>query len=257
MADILPEVRFKVAVASGKGGVGKSTVTANLALALSRLGYQVGLLDADIYGPSQQLMMGIAEKPYVDKSDNRILPIQRYGVRIATLGVLMDVEKPAIWRGPMVMKAVDQLLAGVRWGKLDFLLVDLPPGTGDVQLTLTQRTALSGAVVVTTPQEVALIDARKGITMFQKVGVAVLGIIENMSYYVCRQCGHEETIFKRGGGRQLAEALSVPFLGEVPIDPQVVIGGDSGQPIVALDPESAAARTYARAAETVAKGLGA
>jgi ATP-binding protein involved in chromosome partitioning len=257
MADLLPDVRFKVAVASAKGGVGKSTVTANLAVALGRLGYAVGLMDADIYGPSQQMMMGIDEKPYVDKHDHRLLPIQRHGVWVATLGALMDPDRPAVWRGPMLMKAVDQLVAGVRWGRLDFLLVDLPPGTGDVQLTLSQRVALSGAVVVTTPQEVALIDARKGIAMFQQVSVPILGILENMSYYVCGQCGHEETIFKRGGGREMAGRLGVPFLGEVPIDPDVVIGGDSGRPIVASHPDSASARAYVNAAETIAKALGA
>ena len=255
MADLLPDVRFKVAVASAKGGVGKSTVTANLAVALVRLGYAVGLMDADIYGPSQQIMMGIDEKPYVDKHDHRLLPIQRHGVWIATLGALMDPGQPAVWRGPMLMKAVDQLLAGVRWGRLDFLLVDLPPGTGDVQLSLTQRIALSGAVIVTTPQEVALIDARKGIAMFQRAGVPVLGIVENMSFYRCAECGHEETIFKRGGGREMAERLGVPFLGEVPIDPAVVTGGDSGKPIVSLAPESAAARAYAGAAGVVARAL--
>jgi ATP-binding protein involved in chromosome partitioning len=255
VADLLPDVRFKVAVASAKGGVGKSTVTANLAVALARLGYKVGLMDADIYGPSQQMMMGIAEKPYVDKHDGRLLPIQRHGVWVATLGAVIDVERPAIWRGPMLMKAVDQLLAGVRWGRLDFLIVDLPPGTGDVQLSLTQRIALSGAVIVTTPQEVALIDARKGTAMFRKVGVPVLGIIENMSYYLCPQCGHEDEIFKRGGGQEMAERLGVPFLGEIPLDRRVVIGGDSGRPIVTLEPESAAARTCANAAEAVARAL--
>lgn len=252
---LLPDVRFKVAVASGKGGVGKSTVTANLAVALSELGYRVGLMDADIYGPSQQIMMGIDEKPYVDKNDNRLLPIQRHGVFVATLGALMDLDQPAVWRGPMVMKAVDQLLAGVRWGQKDFLLVDLPPGTGDVQLTLTQRIALSGAIIVTTPQDVALIDARKGLNMFRKMGVPVLGIIENMSHYVCPDCGREERIFKRGGGRQTAETLEVPFLGEIPIDPKIVIGGDSGKPIVALEPESPAARTYMAVAGTIARAL--
>ncbi|PYQ06670.1 MAG: ATP-binding protein [Acidobacteria bacterium] len=257
MADLLPDVRLKVAVASAKGGVGKSTMTANLAVALVRLGYAVGLMDADIYGPSQQMMMGIDEKPYVDKHDHRLLPMQRHGVWVATLGALMDPDRPAVWRGPMLMKAVDQLVAGVRWGRLDFLLVDLPPGTGDVQLTLTQRIALSGAVIVTTPQEVALIDARKGVAMFKQVGVPILGILENMSYYVCGQCGHQETIFKRGGGREMAGRLGVPFLGEVPIDPDVVIGGDSGTPIVALDPGCAAARAYVSAAEVVAKALGA
>ena len=255
MADLLPDVRFKVAVASAKGGVGKSTVTANLAVALARLGYAVGLMDADIYGPTQQMMMGVDEKPYVDKHDHRLLPIQRHGVWVATLGALMDPDRPAVWRGPMLMKAVDQLVAGVRWGRLDFLLVDLPPGTGDVQLSLSQRIALSGAVIVTTPQEVALIDARKGVAMFQKVDVPILGIVENMAYYLCGQCGHEETIFKRGGGREMAERLGVPFLGEVPLDPSVVVGADSGRPIVALRPDSAAARTCVGAAETLARAL--
>jgi ATP-binding protein involved in chromosome partitioning len=253
--DLLPDVRFKVAVASGKGGVGKSTLTANLALALVRLGQRVGLLDGDIYGPYQQLMMGIDEKPFVDKKDNKLLTIERHGVRVATLGAVMNADEPAVWRGPMVMKAVDQLLAGVRWGRLDFLLVDLPPGTGDVQLTLTQRVSLSGAVIVTTPQEVALIDARKGLNMFRKMNVPLLGIVENMSYYLCPQCGHEEGIFKRGGGRKTAEALKVPFLGEIPIDPRIAEGGDSGQPILALAPESPSAQAYLRVAEMVKGAL--
>jgi ATP-binding protein involved in chromosome partitioning len=252
---LLGDVHFKVAVASGKGGVGKSTVTANLAVALVRLGYRVGLMDADIYGPSQQMMMGVDEKPYVDKNDDRLLPVQRHGVFVATLGALMDVDQPAVWRGPMVMKAVDQLLAGVRWGQKDFLLVDLPPGTGDVQLTLTQRIALSGAIIVTTPQDVALIDARKGLNMFRKVGVPALGLIENMSQYVCSECGHEESIFKRGGGRETAQRLDVPFLGEIPIDPRIVISGDSGKPIVALEPDSPAAVIYMAIAEKLARGL--
>ncbi|HYB52938.1 MAG TPA: Mrp/NBP35 family ATP-binding protein, partial [Thermoanaerobaculia bacterium] len=222
-ANILPDVRFAVAVASGKGGVGKSTVAANLALALERLGRRVGLMDSDIYGPSQQMMMGISEKPYVNES-NRIVPIERYGVRVMSLGFLMDVDQPVIWRGPMVMKAVEQFLQDVAWGKLDFLVVDLPPGTGDAQLTLTQKIHLAGAVIVTTPQDVSLIDARKGLAMFQKVNVPVLGIVENMSYFVCPQCGHREEIFKHGGGRRTAQALRVPFLGEIPLDPKVAVG---------------------------------
>ena len=252
---LLPEVRFKVAVASGKGGVGKSTVTANLAVALARMGYRVGLLDADIYGPSQQMMMGVDEKPYVDKNDHRLVPIRRHGVAVATLGALMEVDQPAVWRGPMVMKAVDQLLAGVRWGQKDFLLVDLPPGTGDVQLSITQRIALSGAIIVTTPQDVALIDARKGLAMMRKMGVPALGLVENMSHYVCPQCGHDEAIFKRGGGRATAERMDIPFLGEIPIDPRVAIGGDSGQPIVERHPDSPAALVYMAIAESLARGL--
>jgi len=253
----LAQIRFKVAVASGKGGVGKSTVTANLAVALARLGYKVGLMDLDIYGPSQQMMMGISEKPFVDADDSLLQPQVRHGVRVATLGALMDVDQPAVWRGPMVMKAVEQLLTGVRWGLLDFLIADLPPGTGDVQLTLSQKAALSGAVIVTTPQDVALVDARKGLAMFQKVGVRVLGLVENMASYVCPSCGHVDHPFKHGGGRTTAEKLSIPFLGEVPMHPRIVEGGDSGIPIVELEPESVAARAFINAARVVASTLGA
>jgi len=251
---ILPEVRFTIAVASGKGGVGKSTVAANLALALERVGKRVGLMDSDIYGPSQQMMMGIDEKPYVNEA-NQIVPVERYGVRVMSLGFLMDVDQPVIWRGPMVMKAVEQFLQDVAWGRLDFLVIDLPPGTGDAQLTLTQKIHLSGAVIVTTPQDVSLIDARKGLAMFQKVNVPVLGIVENMSYYVCPSCGHREEIFKHGGGRRTAEALQVPFLGEIPLDPKVVAGGDAGRPIVASDPRSAVSEAYLRIAEGIARRL--
>jgi ATP-binding protein involved in chromosome partitioning len=255
-ASILAQVRYKVAVASGKGGVGKSTVAANLSLALERVGHRVGLMDSDIYGPSQQMMMGIDEKPYVNEN-NQIVPIERYGVKVMSLGFLMDVDQPVIWRGPMVMKAVEQFLQDVAWGKLDFLLIDLPPGTGDAQLTLTQKIHLSGAVIVTTPQDVSLIDARKGLAMFQKVNVPVLGIVENMSYFICPQCGHREEIFKHGGGRRTAEQLKVPFLGEIPLDPKVAIGGDAGEPIVAAEPKSGVTAAYLRIAEEIAKQLGA
>ncbi|MGE5276621.1 MAG: Mrp/NBP35 family ATP-binding protein [Acidobacteriota bacterium] len=253
-ANILPDVRFSIAVASGKGGVGKSTVAANLALALERIGRRVGLMDSDIYGPSQQMMMGISEKPYVNES-NQIVPIERYGVRVMSLGFLMDADQPVIWRGPMVMKAVEQFLQDVAWGKLDFLVIDLPPGTGDAQLTLTQKIHLAGAVIVTTPQDVSLIDARKGLAMFQKVNVPVLGIVENMSYYVCPECGHREEIFKHGGGRKTAEELRVPFLGEIPLDPKVAVGGDAGRPIVAAEPESPVTEAYLRIAEEVVRQL--
>ncbi len=255
-ANILPEVRFAIAVASGKGGVGKSTVAANLALAFERLGRRVGLMDSDIYGPSQQMMMGISEKPYVNES-NQIVPIERYGVRVMSLGFLMDVDQPVIWRGPMVMKAVEQFLQDVAWGKLDFLVIDLPPGTGDAQLTLTQKVHLSGAVIVTTPQDVSLIDARKGLAMFQKVNVPVLGIVENMSYFLCPQCGHREEIFKHGGGHRTADELHVPFLGEIPLDPKVAIGGDAGRPIVAAEPQSPVTEAYLRIAEEIIRQLGA
>ena len=251
---ILAQVRYKVAVASGKGGVGKSTVAANLALALERVGHRVGLMDSDIYGPSQQMMMGIDEKPYVNEN-NQIVPIDRYGVKVMSLGFLMDVDQPVIWRGPMVMKAVEQFLQDVAWGALDFLVIDLPPGTGDAQLTLTQKIHLSGAVIVTTPQDVSLIDARKGLAMFQKVNVPVLGIVENMSYYLCTKCGHREEIFKHGGGRRTAEQLHVPFLGEIPLDTRVALGGDSGRPIVAGEPKSDVTEAYLRIAEQVAQAV--
>lgn len=254
-AALLADVRFKIAVASGKGGVGKSTVAANLALALSRLGSTVGLMDSDIYGPSQQMMMGIDEKPFLNEG-NQIVPIEKFGVRVMSLGFLMDVDQPVIWRGPMVMKAVEQFLQDVSWGKLDFLVVDLPPGTGDAQLTLTQKIHLSGAVIVTTPQDVALIDARKGLAMFQKVNVPVLGIVENMSYFVCRKCGHREEIFKHGGGERTASKLNVPFLGAIPLDPAVAIGGDAGVPIVAAEPESPVTHAFLRIAETIQQRLG-
>lgn len=254
--EYLQQTRFTIAVASGKGGVGKSTVSANLALALARLGYKVGLLDCDIYGPSQQMMMGIAERPLVDDKE-KILPIERWGVRVMSIGFLMDADTPVIWRGPMIYKAIEQFLGDVAWGEQDFLVVDLPPGTGDAQLTLSQKVALDGAVIVSTPQDVALIDARKGLAMFQKVNVPVLGIIENMSYYECPKCGNRDEIFKHGGGKTTADLLGVPFLGEVPIDPRVALAGDAGKPIVASEPDSVVAKAFLKLAESVAKTLGA
>jgi ATP-binding protein involved in chromosome partitioning len=252
-AEMLPGVKYKIAVASGKGGVGKSTVSTNLALALHALGYSVGMLDADIYGPSQQMMLGIEGRPQIDETDEKIIPMMNHGIKTMSLGLITDPDTPVIWRGPMVMKALDPFLTDVKWGELDFLIIDLPPGTGDAQLTLTQKVPLSGAVVVTTPQDVALIDARKGLAMFRKVNVPVLGIIENMSYFICRHCGEREEIFGHGGGRKTAELLGVPFLGEIPIDPKVVVGGDTGAPIVVLDPSSAAAQAFRTLAATVAK----
>ena len=250
---ILPGVRYKIAVASGKGGVGKSTVSTNLALSLRALGYTVGLLDADIYGPSQQMMLGISGRPEIDETDEKIVPMENHGIKTMSLGLITDPDTPVIWRGPMVMKALDQFLTDVKWGELDFMVIDLPPGTGDAQLTLTQKVPLTGAVVVTTPQDVALIDARKGLAMFRKVNVPVLGIIENMSFYNCRHCGQREEIFGHGGGKKTAEMLGVPFLGEVPIDPKVVVGGDTGEPIVILEPDSPAAMAFKELANRVAK----
>jgi ATP-binding protein involved in chromosome partitioning len=249
--ELLPGVKYKIAVASGKGGVGKSTVSTNLALALRDLGYSVGMLDADIYGPSQQMMLGIAGHPQIDESDEKIMPMENHGVKTMSLGLITDPDTPVIWRGPMVMKALDQFLSDVKWGQLDFMIIDLPPGTGDAQLTMTQKVPLTGAVVVTTPQDVALIDARKGLAMFRKVNVPVLGIVENMSYYICRHCGEREEIFGHGGGHRTADMLGVPFLGEVPLDPKVVVGGDTGEPIVVLDPTSVAAQAFREIARSI------
>src|SRR6202011_2920810 len=227
----------KIAVASGRGGVGKSTVSTNLSLALRALGYTVGLLDADIYGPSQQMMLGIEGRPQIDDRDEKIMPMENHGVKTMSLGLITDPDTPVIWRGPMVMKALDQFLTDVKWGTLDFMIIDLPPGTGDAQLTLTQKVPLTGAVVVTTPQDVALIDARKGLAMFRKVSVPVLGIIENMSYFLCPKCGERSEIFGHGGARDEAQKLGVPFLGEIPLHLDIRTTSDSGHPIVVSQPD--------------------
>ncbi len=246
---LIPDVRHVVAVASGKGGVGKSTVAANLAVKLGQLGYKVGLLDADIYGPSVPLMFGITDKPRVD--GNRILPFEKYGIKLMSLGFIMETDTPVIWRGPMVMRAIEQMLGDVEWGELDYLVLDLPPGTGDAQLTVTQKVPLAGAVIVTTPQDVALIDARKGLAMFKKVNVPVIGIIENMSSFVCPHCGEVTDIFKRGGGERTAEILQTAFLGAIPLDPKIVLGGDAGVPIVVAEPDGPHAEAFRRVAEAV------
>lgn len=246
---LIPEVRHVVAVASGKGGVGKSTVAANLAVTLGQQGHRVGLLDADIYGPSVPTMFGIHDKPRL--RGERLLPFERYGIRVMSLGFLIDMDTPVIWRGPMVMRALEQLLGDVEWGALDYLVVDLPPGTGDAQLTLSQRVPMSGAVIVTTPQDVALIDARKGLAMFQKVNVPVVGIIENMSTFICPHCGKATDIFKSGGGEHTAEVLGTPFLGRIPLDPAIVEGGDSGTPIVVAQPSGPHAAAFGTIADAV------
>ena len=251
---LLPEVTNVVAVASGKGGVGKSTVAANLAVRLAQLGQRVGLLDADIYGPSVPIMFGIDERPRI--VGERLIPFEKYGIRLMSLGFVLDVDTPVIWRGPMVMKAIEQLLGDVEWGALDFLVVDLPPGTGDAQLTLTQKVPMSGAVIVSTPQDVALIDARKGLAMFRKVNVPVLGLIENMSGFACPHCGERTDVFKSGGGRAVSEALGIRFLGRIPLDPAIVLGGDRGEPVV-VDEENAAHReAFATVAEAVIEEVG-
>lgn len=233
-ADLLPGVKNTIAVASGKGGVGKSTVAVNLAVSLALDGSRVGLLDADIYGPSIPLMMGISEKPRI--SDQKLVPLEAHGVKVMSIGFLVDPMQAVIWRGPMVSGAVKQFMSDVQWGTLDYLLFDLPPGTGDIHLTLTQAIPLSGAVIVTTPQDISLADARKAFKMFEKVNVPVLGIVENMSYYLCSHCGHREEIFATGGGRKAAGELGVPFLGEIPIYTPIRVGGDTGKPIVVLEP---------------------
>ena len=247
--DLIPGVEHVVAVASGKGGVGKSTVAANLAVTLSRQGNKVGLLDADIYGPSVPMMFGVSGRPMVH--GDRIQPFEKYGIRLMSLGFLLDVDTPVIWRGPMVMRAVEQMLGDVDWGHLDYLIVDLPPGTGDAQLTLSQRVPLSGAVIVTTPQDIALIDARKGLAMFEKVAVPVVGIIENMSTFVCPHCGEATDIFKRGGGERTSEILKCAFLGRIPLDPAIVAGGDAGEPIVVSQTDGVHAQAFEAVASAV------
>lgn len=254
-ADLLPGVRHVVAVASGKGGVGKSTVAVNLAIALAESGATVGLLDADIYGPSIPLMMGVSEQPRLEAGERRILPFERHGVRFMSLGFLVDRDTAVIWRGPMVMKAVEQLLRDVAWGPLDVLVVDMPPGTGDAQLTLSQRVRLSGAVIVTTPQDIALVDAIKGASMFRRVGVPVMGIVENMSHFSCPHCGERTDVFGHGGGRREADRLAVPFLGEIPLDPEIRTGGDSGTPITTFRKDSPVTASFRTIADRVLRAL--
>jgi ATP-binding protein involved in chromosome partitioning len=240
---LAPGVRAIVAVASGKGGVGKSTVAANLALAMKANGLTVGVLDADIYGPSMPRMLGISGRP--TSADGKILrPMENYGIKCMSIGFLVPEDTPMIWRGPMVMSALKQMLGEVAWGDLDIMIVDMPPGTGDAQLTMAQQVALAGAVIVSTPQDIALIDARKGLAMFQKVDVPVLGIIENMSYFLCPHCGHRSDIFSHGGARREAERLGTDFLGEVPLDMAIRETSDDGRPITVSQPDSPYAHTF-------------
>lgn len=243
-------VKNIIAVGSGKGGVGKTTVTVNLAVALAQTGATVGLLDADIYGPNVPLMMGIAGRPHA--VDDRIQPLSNYGVRVMSMGFLTSDDTPLIWRGPMLHSVIQQFIRQVAWGELDYLLIDLPPGTGDVQLSLTQTVPLMGAVVVSTPQDVALQDARKAIQMFRQVRVEILGIVENMSYFQCPNCSERTYIFSHGGGSATAAKYDVPFLGEVPINISIREGGDAGKPIVAMDPGSPISQAFGQIAERVA-----
>jgi ATP-binding protein involved in chromosome partitioning len=252
--DVLPGVKHTVAVASGKGGVGKSTVAVNLALALSQLGYRVGLLDADIYGPSIPMMFGLRSQQ-IQMVEKRLLPLEKYGLRLMSLGFLVQDDSPLIWRGPMVHGIVQQFVRDVEWGELDFLVIDLPPGTGDAQLTLTQSIPLSGAVIVSTPQEIAILDARKGLKMFEKVGAPVLGFVENMSGFVCPDCGAAHPIFSTGGVARAAAELGVQVLGEIPLDPAITPSGDRGDPIVHAVPQGETASRFLQIARRVAEGV--
>ncbi len=239
----IPGVDAIIAVASGKGGVGKSTTAVNLALGLRDLGLKVGILDADIYGPSLPKLLAIKEKPQTI-GGTRLVPIQRYGLTVMSIGFLIDEETPMIWRGPMVMSAITQMLREVEWGKLDVMVVDMPPGTGDAQLTMAQQVPLKGAVIVSTPQDLALIDARRGVAMFKRVNVPVLGVVENMSYFLCPHCGTRSDIFSHGGARHEAERLGVPFLGEVPLHMTIREKSDAGLPVVATEPDGPHAKIY-------------
>jgi ATP-binding protein involved in chromosome partitioning len=251
----LASVKNVIAVASGKGGVGKSTTAANLALAWAAQGARVGLLDADIYGPSQPLMMGLAGQKPETVDGKRLVPLRAYGVAVMSIGFMIDAEQPMAWRGPMVTQALTQLLGETEWGDLDYLVVDMPPGTGDIQLTLAQRVPVSGAVIVTTPQDIALLDARKGLKMFEKVEVRVLGIVENMSIHVCSACGHAEHIFGSGGGARMAAQYGVQLLGELPLDIRIREDADGGAPTVVSEPGSARAQLYFQMARRTAARL--
>ncbi len=251
---ILEQVKNVIAVASGKGGVGKSTVATNLAVSLSLAGAAVGLMDADIYGPSIPQMIGLPIVPPTGE-DHFIIPFEKYGMKVISAAFFTKPGQPFVMRGPMLAGIIQQFLENVAWGALDYLVIDMPPGTGDVQLTLCQKAPLSGAVIVTTPQQVSLIDAEKGVKMFQQVKVPILGIVENMSYFICDNCNKQHNIFKRGGGKSLAETFHVPFLGEIPLVEQVVIGGDEGIPIVCSNKNSPAAIAYKNLSEQVASQL--
>ncbi len=248
---LIPGVKNIIAVASGKGGVGKSTTAVNLALALQAEGAKVGIMDADIYGPSQPLMLGIEGRPE-SQDGQKMEPMMGHGLQAMSIGFLIDVETPMVWRGPMVTQALEQLLNETNWKDLDYLVVDLPPGTGDVQLTLAQKVPVTGAVIVTTPQDVALIDARKGLKMFEKVGIPIIGIVENMSLHICSQCGHEERIFGQGGGERMCQDYSVEFLGALPLDIAIREQTDAGKPPVVANPEGRVAEIYREIARRVA-----
>ncbi len=248
---LVPGVKNIIAVASGKGGVGKSTTAVNLALALAAEGAQVGVLDADIYGPSQPMMLGISGRP--ESKDGKTLePLEAYGLQAMSIGFLIDTDTPMVWRGPMVTQALEQLLKDTNWRDVDYLLVDMPPGTGDIALTLSQKVPVTGAVIVTTPQDIALIDARKGLKMFEKVGVPIVGVVENMAIHICSNCGHAEHIFGAGGGERMCRDYNVPFLGSLPLDIRIREQADSGRPTVVADPDGPVAAVYREIARRIA-----
>jgi ATP-binding protein involved in chromosome partitioning len=248
---LMPNVKNIVAVASGKGGVGKSTTAVNLALALAAEGAQVGLLDADIYGPSQPMMMGVSGQPKT--TDGKTMePMENYGVQVSSIGFMIDPDEPMVWRGPMVTQALQQLLSQTNWRDLDYLIVDMPPGTGDIQLTLSQKVPVTGAVIVTTPQDIALLDARKGLKMFEKVGIPILGIVENMSTHTCSQCGHNEAIFGAGGAAKISAEYGVEFLGGLPLTMSIREHADSGKPTLVAEPNSELSNTYKSIARKIA-----
>ncbi|MBT3438105.1 MAG: iron-sulfur cluster carrier protein ApbC [Oceanospirillaceae bacterium] len=253
----LQQIKHIVAVASGKGGVGKSTTTVNLALAMAQAGHKVGVLDADIYGPSQGLMLGIAEGTHPETMDEKwFVPIDAYGIKVMSMAFLVDANAPMVWRGPMAAGALQQMLLQTQWGELDYLFVDMPPGTGDIQLTLCQKAQVSGSVIVTTPQDLALLDARKGIEMFNKVNVPVLGVVENMSTHVCSSCNHEEAIFGAGGGAALAQQYGTDLLASLPLSMAIRQQVDGGKPTVVASPQAAATQTYKRLANALVLKLG-
>jgi ATP-binding protein involved in chromosome partitioning len=251
----MPGIHNIVAVASGKGGVGKSTVAVNLALAWAAAGARVGILDADIYGPSQPLMLGVSGTRPATRENKRIVPVEAHGLKLMSIGLLIDADQPAVWRGPMVTQALTQLLTETDWGELDYLVIDMPPGTGDLQLTLAQRVPVAGAIIVTTPQEIAVADARKGLKMFEKTGISVLGIVENMATHICSACGHEDPIFGSGGGELLAREAGIALLGRLPLDAQIRSETDSGRPTMVSAAGTARARALAGMARNVAGAL--